>query len=970
MWDLSRKITVSDKPTLCNKCELKNQQYVQGVGLPPADIVVVAGAPLYVDAKMGAFASRAGAVVKSVIHSIQNDYINYGKLNVFYTYSVKCVAVKDAKKQGKGQDAKIEVINTCRSILLQELATLRPKVIIAMGTDAIKALGYPGTISSVRGIAEKRNIPGLGDVIVLPTFHPASVFTNFGLTNLFKNDIEKAYKIALLEKIPTEEFDMLLGKTYEEVMTILDTMQNEIEELTKDKDYPLIVSVDTETTSLEPWDKDSRMIAVSMSWKNNKGMAILYDHNEAKFTEEQLNNIKDKLTQIIGMPKVVVGMHNAKFDVNWLDNKLGIKIGRSKLVWDTMLAEHLLDEDKKGEYDLKTVSTDYFPYSAKYESELKEIIDSLKKQKQTERDEAKKEYETSLVETFKDKYLSMSDVERASLLEKYSTPGLSTCILKIDDAAYISTVEPKKTKTKKFATILKRLITNKNFNIREYVSEDEVPPIEEMDIVVTFEDVPVDVLLKYAAIDAIMTRKVLGKQHELFNKDNRFTAGVIKKEKELSIRSGAPVEDIPNLFYPMANILTRASLTIADMEYYGVRIDREKALQYSEKLEEHKQELLDEIFRYVGREFNVNSGPELQKLLFEEYKFEPVGYTNSGAPSVDEESINALAEKYNEPFLKKLQEYRETAKCKDTYIGNLLSGSEKDGKLHASFNLNGTATGRLSSSKPNLQNIPAYLAGLNIKSLFLPDSDDYYIIDLDISNAEMRVLTAYSKDEKLIKAFNDGMDLHCLTGSMISNFSYDELKRLKDDKTTPQYKMRQVAKKVNFGVIYGITHVGLSKQLNISEEEADDYVKKYLDAYPGVRNYIKSTESFVAKYRFAYTYFGRKRRFELLRYSSAMENRMMRQAVNFRIQSTSSDIVLTNLMDVGDMLKKLGGRLLITVHDSIVAQVPKNTIGELKKKLDACIVENTANRCPWLPVKWEYDVAYGDSYGEAHNSIP
>jgi len=323
-----------------------------------------------------------------------------------------------------------------------------------------------------------------------------------------------------------------------------------------------------------------------------------------------------------------------------------------------------------------------------------------------------------------------------------------------------------------------------------------------------------------------------------------------------------------------------------------------------------------------------------------------------------------------------LLSFRKIEKCVHTYLLNWINMSEFDGKLHCKFNQTGTATFRLSSSNPNLQNVPFYLkeADLNLKALFRPDSDEYDLYDLDISNAEMRVLCAYSKDEALIDAFNNGKDLHCLTASGISEYSYEEILANKEDKSTDHYTKRQVAKKVNFGTIYCMMATTLQARLwsdmriKITLEEAEAYLKSFFDTYPGVHKYITSTQNFVSSFKFTYTYTGRRRRFPIAAHNPRMINRVARQAVNARIQTTSTDIVGKNLTDLDRAIRPLGGRVILTVHDSIVFQLPKGTSG-VRELLDNTVVAKTREDCPWLPVEWKYDCGYGPSYGEAKDDV-
>jgi len=260
---------------------------------------------------------------------------------------------------------------------------------------------------------------------------------------------------------------------------------------------------------------------------------------------------------------------------------------------------------------------------------------------------------------------------------------------------------------------------------------------------------------------------------------------------------------------------------------------------------------------------------------------------------------------------------------------------------------------------------------MNLKSVFLPDSDEYDFYDLDIANAEMRMLCAYSRDPALIKAFNEGMDLHCLTAAGIGEYTYEEIKLHKDDKSSPHYKLRQLAKAINFGTIYCmgaatlVTNLWETSRIVITEVEAKAYLDKFFATYPGVEAYIERTTEFVKRHHFTHTYTGRLRRFPILDYNNNDGHRCGRQGVNARIQCSSAEVVNTNLVDMDThILKKHGGRMLLTVHDSAPFQLPKGFNGdEVRNMLDTQLIEGVRRKYPWLPVPWKYDVERGANYG-------
>lgn len=263
---------------------------------------------------------------------------------------------------------------------------------------------------------------------------------------------------------------------------------------------------------------------------------------------------------------------------------------------------------------------------------------------------------------------------------------------------------------------------------------------------------------------------------------------------------------------------------------------------------------------------------------------------------------------------------------------------------------------------------------VNLKELFIADSDEFELYNLDISNAEMRILCAYSEDPSLIKVFNDGLDIHCMTGAGISEFDYDTIKKFKDDDKHPAYIARQIAKKVNFGTIYCMGPATLAKKLwvdmriEVLESKAAEYLLNFFKTYPGVKQYIDETNTVVGNFRMVWTVTGRRRRFPILSYLSNEFNRSARQAVNARIQTTSADLVADNVNTVATAAAKLGGRAILTVHDSILFQLPKDTKG-VKAILDDAVTNKIAEECKWLPVAWKYDVGKGPSYGKAKGLV-
>ncbi|MFN2268989.1 MAG: DNA polymerase, partial [Desulfonatronovibrio sp.] len=551
---------------------------------------------------------------------------------------------------------------------------------------------------------------------------------------------------------------------------------------------------------------------------------------------------------------------NSKFDYKWLNFRYGLDIPFFN--FDVILAEHILEEDKKGEYGLKKLTKDYLPELGGYDASLEDALQSIQKELDQEAEqkinEALQEYFTTWQE--------ISEQERKELLTGWVKEGH----LMLPDTNGLEKIKTVQQGRKKVVakTYLKKL-----FKIIRKLPPEILDIPNQKARKVNYGDLPKEVLLPYAAMDALVTRKIFIKQYKKMQQDAQHI-------DKLGVTE--------NLMWAMERMTMPLTPKIAEMEYKGIRLDRERAEQYLCRIDEKLPELQEKIFSSIGRKINLSSSaPGLKKVLFEEKKYVPTIFTETDSPSTGEDAMNVLFDEYQDELLKDLVAHRKIEKVRNTYIRNWLKYSEYDGKVHFSLNQHGTVTHRLSSDN-GLQNAPAYLKemDLNIKALFLPDSEDLEFYDLDIANAEMRVLCAYSQDEFLIEAFNQGMDIHSLTASKISEYSYEDIKAGKEDKTSEQHKLRQLGKKINFGTVYSMGAKKLSKQLwsesrvSVSQEEAQEYLDKFFNEYPQVKKYMDDTKAFANKHKFVYTYTGRKRRLPMIGSGQDQKFRAQRQAIN------------------------------------------------------------------------------------------
>ena len=419
-----------------------------------------------------------------------------------------------------------------------------------------------------------------------------------------------------------------------------------------------------------------------------------------------------------------------------------------------------------------------------------------------------------------------------------------------------------------------------------------------------------------------------------------FSADLILKELEN--------ENMTELF---ANIEMPLVFVLYDMQKEGVRVDKEGLESYGEVLGNRIQVLEKEIYDEAGEEFNINSPKQLGVILFEKMNMPYKKKTKSGY-STAADVLDKLAPEY--PFVKKILEYRQLAKLKSTYADGLAAYISEDGRIHGKFNQTITATGRISSTEPNLQNIPIRMElGRQIRKVFIP-KEGCVFLDADYSQIELRIMAHMSKDEKLIEAYNMAEDIHRITASQVFGVPFDEVTDLQ----------RRNAKAVNFGIIYGISSFGLSQDLSISRKEASDYIEQYFKTYPKIKGYIDSMVEDAKKTGYSLTMFNRRRPIPELKSSNFMQRSFgERVAMNAPIQGTAADIIKLAMIRVYDALKKGGykSKLLLQIHDELLVETYPDEIEDVKK-----IIEDGMKNAVKLSVPLEIDMKQGNNWLEAH----
>lgn len=426
-----------------------------------------------------------------------------------------------------------------------------------------------------------------------------------------------------------------------------------------------------------------------------------------------------------------------------------------------------------------------------------------------------------------------------------------------------------------------------------------------------------------------------------------YEAYVAWKSKEIlesNLKEKGMYELYENIEMPLVFVLY-------DMEKEGIRADGDKLKEYSRELAVSINKIEKRIYEEAGEEFNINSPKQLGVVLFEKLQLPNEKKTKTGY-STSAEVLDKLAPDH--PIVADVLEYRQLSKLKSTYADGLINFIEQDGKIHTTFNQTITATGRLSSTDPNLQNIPIRIElGKLIRKVFLPE-EGHLFVDSDYSQIELRVLAHLSDDEKLIEAFKNGQDIHRSTASLVFDTPFDEVTDIQ----------RRNAKAVNFGIVYGISAFGLANDLNIGRKEAQAYIDSYFEKYPKIKAFLDKTVSEAKEKGYIKTMFGRIRPIPELSSSNFMQRQFgERVAMNSPIQGTAADIIKIAMIRVHDRLLKenLKSKLILQVHDELLIETAED-----EKEYVIELLEEEMHKAADLKVSMEVGTECGYDWYDAH----
>ena len=445
---------------------------------------------------------------------------------------------------------------------------------------------------------------------------------------------------------------------------------------------------------------------------------------------------------------------------------------------------------------------------------------------------------------------------------------------------------------------------------------------------ITFDKVPLADAVKYAAEDADITLRLW----QLF-KPQLHRVGVTKVYETLE-RPLVPV--------------------LAAMERSGVKVDRDTLSRMSNAFAQKMAGLEDEIYELAGRKFNVGSPKQLGEILFDEMGLEGGKKGKTGAYATGADVLEDLATEHDLPA--RVLDWRQLSKLKSTYTDALQDHINPDtGRVHTSYSIAGASTGRLASTDPNLQNIPIRSEeGRRIREAFVAEPGKA-LVALDYSQIELRILAHIANIPELKQAFQDGIDIHALTASEMFGVPLDEMTS----------DVRRQAKAINFGVIYGISGFGLARNLRIPRAEAQGFIDRYFERFPGIRTYMNDTKAFAKEHGFVQTLFGRKIHTPEISAKGPRAGFAQRAAINAPIQGTAADVIRRAMIRMPDAIKDLPATMLLQVHDELLFEVEKGAEDDLIAAARK-VMENAADPVVKLDVKLDVDAGVGASWAEAH----
>ena len=445
---------------------------------------------------------------------------------------------------------------------------------------------------------------------------------------------------------------------------------------------------------------------------------------------------------------------------------------------------------------------------------------------------------------------------------------------------------------------------------------------------INFSAVEIEIASNYAAEDADITLRLFNKLEDLL------------KDKPTQLKLLNDIE------YPLVHVLSK-------IEQNGAKIDKNKLAEHSKELSEKIADLSAQAFVISGEEFNLDSPKQLLEILYEKLKLPILKKTPKGQPSTNEETLQRLSEEYELPGI--ILQYRTLAKLKSTYTDSLIKiENPLTKRIHTSYQQAVTSTGRLSSTEPNLQNIPIRTAeGRRIREAFVPEKGNV-LISADYSQIELRIMAHLSKDKNLTHAFNNNLDIHSATAAEVFGVNLEDVTQ----------DQRRSAKAINFGLMYGMSAFGLTRQLDIPRAEAQKYLDTYFERYTGVKDYIANTKAQAKEDMFVETIMGRRLYLKEINAGNGLRRQAAeRAAINAPLQGSAADIIKKAMIDIQDFLEKEmpNVKVIMQVHDELIFEAPKENAEEVLSTMKAMMEKAVKLDIPLIA-----DAAIGANWNEAH----
>ena len=947
----------------CPACPLYGQKHFIHTGGPSeTDCFIVCESPTVGPSadvyKHIGWSSGLEKNVKILLNDYRTKNPAYNKIEMYFTYAVHCEIEKPPAI----------AVEKCADILESQLVRCtpegRPIIILAFGPTVLRSLGIKfQKHADVVGKFHSIKVRGR-DAYVFASISLKHMVVKAGYVDIVTQHINTFMQQVLLSKLgkhPVLQANVnniaanyVFPTTVQEVNDLVD----KIVAYAPNGMPPgrQLLAIDTETNTLYPHRKKLKLLTVTVAWDAGCAASIPIEHADSPLT---LESVRDALIRLFNSENPKVG-HNIKYDFKVLRRK-GFKL--NNIIWDTMVCEHILAEDKKGFYGLKELTRSYLPAYGNYETDVKAYNKDVMA-------DAKKEAKDKGEKLSKAEQLLLADDGYASIpldvLSKYGA---------IDaDVTWQIAVRQRKAMQVETERFVKARAPFNNHSNEDLRKKGEILWTNENPTVVIGRGPSWDPLIRLTTTRAIPT-------------------------------------------------LT----TLARMEDRGVCVDRPYTQQLAVKMEQSSREAVINLNSMLPKgystAFNPASAPQIRQILYNIGYLHPetgklVCYegieeppkTEKGVISTNAKFLKLLALKHKCPFSRTLLEFRAMQKARNTFIENIMVLTREDDRMHTHYHQHGTSSGRLSSSMENMQNIPKKIGIHNIKKIFIPSHPSLAFVNTDAKAAEVRIYAAYSHDKNLIQALNDGLDPHSFVASLVYSpanilkgiapehhkqtlatvgtddehpWTYEDFcerdafiddgLKLPDGKNSSLFKygvklcdLRSIIKRVVFGILYGATPAKVSSVVSIPDDQAQVIVNTLFTMFPAMKSYIQDTKDQLNSFNFVETFIGRRRRFNNLHsLPFFMRNKAERQSINFKIQSTSSDIVMDVLHHIELPLHNdLRGELLLTVHDSIGFECPKNYVSQLPDFIKKYGVDYVADRYPWLPVPFQWDVEVGNSYGE------